>query len=440
LAHAQQVIKLSTTTSTENSGLLAYPLPKFETATNGRVQVIAVGTGKALELAKNGDVDVTLVHARPSEDKFVAAGEGINRRDVTCNDFIIVGPAADPAGIKGSRDVHSSLKKIVDGNAKFISRGDNSGTDQMEKQYWKQVGSQPQGASYVSAGLGMGEVLNMAAELNATVHWFLQPLQSCTRVDWQKMAMGIMISLATTPALAADLTLYAAGSLRNAMTDLIAEFSDETGIRINPSFGPSGTWRTRIEGGDVPDIFASANLEHPQALQQQGILKRTVVFATNRLCIITAPGTKIDTHAVLQGLLDPTIRVAVATPVADPAGDYTLAMFRKADALQPGAFDVLSKKGLQILGELGKDGNPLGVIGVLQQAKADVVIAYCSYGKFAQEKVSGVTWQPFPAALDVPSQYGIATAIKAGPKADGFVQFIQSAKGRAILDRYGFGQ
>ena len=118
-------------------------------------------------MARNGDVDVTLVHARPAEDKFVAESHGVNRRDVMYNHFIIVGPVSDPAGIKGSKDVLAGLKKIVDSKAKFISRGDNSGTDQMEKSYWKQVGAQPQGAAYVSAGLGMGEVLTMAAELNA---------------------------------------------------------------------------------------------------------------------------------------------------------------------------------------------------------------------------------------------------------------------------------
>lgn len=166
-AVAQQVLKLSTTTSTENSGLLAYLLPIFEARTNLKVQVISVGTGKALELAKNGDVDVTLVHARSSEDKFVADGHGVNRRDVMYNDFIVIGPVGDPAGIKGSKDVLKSLKKIVDSKAKFISRGDNSGTDQMEKAYWKEIDGKPQGSAYVSAGLGMGEVLNMAAELQA---------------------------------------------------------------------------------------------------------------------------------------------------------------------------------------------------------------------------------------------------------------------------------
>ena len=102
---------MSTTTSTENSGLLSYLLPKFESATDSKVQVIAVGTGKALELAKNADVDVTLVHARLAEDKFIAAGSGVNRRDVMYNDFIIAGPKSDPAHINGSKDVLSALEK-----------------------------------------------------------------------------------------------------------------------------------------------------------------------------------------------------------------------------------------------------------------------------------------------------------------------------------------
>ncbi|MBS1186159.1 MAG: tupB [Burkholderiaceae bacterium] len=164
-AMAQNVIKLSTTTSTENSGLLKYLLPAFEAKTKTKVHVISVGTGKALELAKNGDVDVTLVHARPSEDKFVAEGHGVNRRDVMYNDFILVGPVSDPAGIKGSKSVIAAMQKIAASKTRFISRGDNSGTDQMEQAYWKQAGVKPTGGAYVSAGLGMGEVLTMAAEM-----------------------------------------------------------------------------------------------------------------------------------------------------------------------------------------------------------------------------------------------------------------------------------
>jgi tungstate transport system substrate-binding protein len=172
-AHAQadtqsaRPLRLSTTTSTENSGLLGYLLPAFEAKTGIKVNVISVGTGKALELGKNGDVDVTLVHARALEDKFVAEGWGIDRRDVMYNDFVVAGPVEDPAGVKGGRDVLAAFRKIASSNVKFISRGDNSGTDVMEKAYWKEVATRPAGANYVSAGLGMGEVLNMAAELRA---------------------------------------------------------------------------------------------------------------------------------------------------------------------------------------------------------------------------------------------------------------------------------
>ncbi len=167
MAHAQQVVRLSTTTSTDNSGLLGYLLPAFERASAYKVHVIAVGSGKALELAKNGDVDVTLVHAREAEDKFVAAGFGVDRRSVMYNDFVVVCSAADPARIKGHKDVAAAFRAIAASKVKFISRGDNSGTDVMEKSYWKLAGVTPPAARYLSAGLGMGEVLTMAAELQA---------------------------------------------------------------------------------------------------------------------------------------------------------------------------------------------------------------------------------------------------------------------------------
>lgn len=164
-AHAGE-LKLATTTSTENSGLLKYLLPQFERETGVTVKVIAVGSGKAMKMGEMGDVDVLLVHARKMEDAFMAAGYGVNRRDVMYNDFIVVGPAADPAGIKGGKDVLAAFRKIAGSGAKFISRGDNSGTDAMEKAYWKSIGIEPKGQPwYVNAGLGMGEVLTMAAQM-----------------------------------------------------------------------------------------------------------------------------------------------------------------------------------------------------------------------------------------------------------------------------------
>ncbi|MGQ9626298.1 MAG: substrate-binding domain-containing protein [Anaerolineae bacterium] len=155
---------LATTTSTADSGLLDYILPDFETIYNVKVDVIAVGTGQALKLGEAGDADVVLVHARSQEDAFVEAGYGVNRQDVMYNDFIIVGPSDDPAGIKGMKDVAQAFSKIAETKSTFISRGDESGTHVKEKSIWAKVGLEPKGDWYISAGQGMGEVLTMAEE------------------------------------------------------------------------------------------------------------------------------------------------------------------------------------------------------------------------------------------------------------------------------------
>lgn len=162
-----QVLKLATTTSTENSGLLGFIIPPFEKANNVKVNVIAVGTGKALKLGENGDVDVVLVHARPAEDKFVADGFGINRKDVMYNDYLIVGPPSDPAKIKGDKSVADAFKKLSDSKAVFVSRADQSGTHMKELEIWKLAGIDPSKANRLEAGQGMGQVLQMAAEKKA---------------------------------------------------------------------------------------------------------------------------------------------------------------------------------------------------------------------------------------------------------------------------------
>ena len=157
-------LRLATTTSTENSGLLAELLPPFETANHCQVDVIAVGTGKAIKLGETGDVDVIMVHARNMEDQFVAAGYGIERRDVMYNDFVILGPAADPAGVKGGKDATAAMAKIAASKSIFVSRGDDSGTHAREKQLWQKAGVTPAGDWYLEAGRGMGEVIIMAGE------------------------------------------------------------------------------------------------------------------------------------------------------------------------------------------------------------------------------------------------------------------------------------
>lgn len=168
-AKSARTMILSTTTSTQDSGLLDYLLPYFEKDTGIKVKVVAKGTGEALTMGKNGDADALLVHAKAQELQFVKDGYGINRHDVMYNDFIIVGPKEDPANLKkdASNDAVKAFKMIYDTKATFISRGDNSGTNTKELAIWKTVNLTPKGSWYLSAGKGMGEVLQMASEKQA---------------------------------------------------------------------------------------------------------------------------------------------------------------------------------------------------------------------------------------------------------------------------------
>lgn len=163
-ADAPQTLRLATTTSTDDSGLLDAILPVFEEEFNVTVEVIAVGTGQALELGRNGDVDVVLVHDRAREDTFVAEGHGVARFDVMYNDFIIVGPEADPAGIADSATAVEAFTKIAEAEATFVSRGDDSGTHGREMSIWALAEIEPAGDWYLSTGQGMGEVLTITNE------------------------------------------------------------------------------------------------------------------------------------------------------------------------------------------------------------------------------------------------------------------------------------
>lgn len=155
-------VRLATTTSTENSGLLAYLLPYFAKDTGYAVDVVAVGTGAALKLGENADADVLLVHARAQEDAFMAAGHGAERRDVMYNDFVILGPKGDPAGLEGAPSAAEAFRRIATAGASFVSRGDASGTHVKEKDIWKLAGIAPAGSWYKEAGQGMEQVIIMA--------------------------------------------------------------------------------------------------------------------------------------------------------------------------------------------------------------------------------------------------------------------------------------
>jgi tungstate transport system substrate-binding protein len=166
----QRFIVVASTTSTEQSGLFGHLLPAFTRETGIEVRVVALGTGQALDTGRRGDADVVFVHDRAAEDKFVAEGWGIDRRDVMYNDFVIVGPKSDSAKVAGSKDVANALKSIAAAQAPFVSRGDKSGTHAAELRYWKDAGvdlAAQKGSWYRETGSGMGPALNTASSMNA---------------------------------------------------------------------------------------------------------------------------------------------------------------------------------------------------------------------------------------------------------------------------------
>ena len=168
-AASAQTIVMSSTTSTEQSGLFAHLLPAFKQASGIDIKVVALGTGQALDMARRGDADVVFVHDQAAEDKFVADGFGLKRYPVMYNDFILVGPQADPAGVKG-KDIVEAFRKLAASGQPFISRGDKSGTHSAELRYWGDAGlKDAKGAGYKECGCGMGPALNMGAAMDAYV-------------------------------------------------------------------------------------------------------------------------------------------------------------------------------------------------------------------------------------------------------------------------------
>ena len=166
----ERSITVASTTSTEQSGLFGYLLPRFTSAAGIGVKVVAVGTGQALDIGRRGDADVVFVHDKVAEEKFLAEGFGVKRYDVMYNDFVVIGPKADPAHIAGGKDVAEALRKIAAAKAAFVSRGDRSGTHEAELRLWKEAGvdlASSKGDWYREIGQGMGAALNMASTSNA---------------------------------------------------------------------------------------------------------------------------------------------------------------------------------------------------------------------------------------------------------------------------------
>jgi ABC-type molybdate transport system substrate-binding protein len=258
----------------------------------------------------------------------------------------------------------------------------------------------------------------------------------------QAICCGIaMTVLGATVEAQEPIRLYAAGSLKPAMNELAAAWTQAGGRPVAGEFGASGLLRDRIAKGERADVFASANLEHPQSLARDGRLRPVVLFARNRLCALASPKSGVTTANLLDRMLDATVVLGTSTPKADPSGDYAWQLFEKAEALRPGSFAALSTKAKQLTG--GPDSPPpppdRSVYGVLvAEGKADVFLTYCTNALAARRENPTLQVIDIPATLAVGADYGLAVAPTAQSDAHAFALFILSEQGQRILARQGF--
>ena len=235
--------------------------------------------------------------------------------------------------------------------------------------------------------------------------------------------------------------LHAAGSLRSALTEVASAFEAASGQKVDAKYGPSGTLKDEIAGGMRAEVFASANMEHPQALSAAGKSGPVVLFARNRLCALVRPGLAVEPATLLDRLLDPNVKLGTSTPRADPSGDYAWEMFRKADKPKPGAFGALERKALQLTGGPNAPTAPPGrtIYGVLvAEGKADIFLTYCTGALEAQKQNAGQQIVPIVDELAVGADYGLTVLTRASPQAYQFAMFILSVDGQRVLARHGF--
>jgi molybdenum ABC transporter molybdate-binding protein len=235
--------------------------------------------------------------------------------------------------------------------------------------------------------------------------------------------------------------LYAAGSLRVALTEVGVAFQKQEGIPVANEFGASGLLRERIEKGAPAEVFASADMGHPQTLARAGKAGPVAVFTRNRLCGLAGPGLEVTTASLLDVLLDPKVRVGSSTPKNDPSGDYAWEMFEKADKVRPGAFKTLSAKALQLVG--GRDAPPPPrdrsvYTQLMAEKKADVFLTYCTNAILAQRESPGLKVVQLPDSLAVGADYGLTVLKGASPAAEHYAKFILSEPAQSILAKHGF--
>jgi len=258
----------------------------------------------------------------------------------------------------------------------------------------------------------------------------------------RKLAAAIVVATITMQAKATDpVQLYAAGSLRSALTEIATAFEAATGIKVQAKFGPSGTLKDEIAAGARAEVFASANMEHPQALASARKSGPVALFARNKLCALARPGVAAETATLLDRMLDPNVKLGTSTPRADPSGDYAWEVFRKADKLRPGAFAMLERKALKLVGGPDAPTAPPGrtVYGMLiADGKADLFLTYCTNAAEAKREIGGAQIVALPDELAVGADYGLAVIAQAQPDAYRFAMYILSIDGQRVLAKHGF--
>jgi molybdate transport system substrate-binding protein len=252
----------------------------------------------------------------------------------------------------------------------------------------------------------------------------------------------ILLAAMTSPAVAAEpIVLYAAGSLRSALTEVAGAFEAASGQKVEAKYGPSGTLKDEIAGGARAEVFASANMEHPQALATAHKSGPVVLFARNRLCALVRPGLAVAPATLLERMLDPGVKLGTSTPRADPSGDYAWEVFRKADKLKPGAFTALEQKALQLTGGPNGPTAPPGraLYGMLvAEGKADIFLTYCTNAREAEMQNPGQQIVALPDDLAVGADYGLTVLNHASPQGYQFAMFILSVEGQRVLAKHGF--
>ena len=242
---------------------------------------------------------------------------------------------------------------------------------------------------------------------------------------------------------AAPVQVYAAGSLREAFTEIARDHEARTGQKLALTFGASGLLRERIEKGEPAQVFASADTDHPQRLAARGGWQAPVVFTRNALCAITSEQISATPDTLLATLLRSDVRVGTSTPKADPSGDYAWALFRQADTLQPGAYAQLDAKALKLTGGASSPKPPAGrgtYAWVMEQRQADVFLTYCTNAVAAQAELPRLRVVQLPPALQVGAAYGLTVRADAPAGAQAFAQALRQPAAQAVLRRLGFGQ